>query len=816
MLKHYFLISWRSIVRNKFYSLILTFGLALGIASSLMLGMYTWHELTYDNFHEKKDRIFLVGVDYEQGTEEYRDGTTTPPTGPALIRHFPEIENFTRLAFWFDDVVVSRDDGSPLAGRQKFAESGMIGADSSIFEIFTIPFVAGNPETALTQPNSIVITKEIANKYFGDEDPIGQTLHFDHFFAHCKVTGIVENYPDNSHLDFGILLSLSTFKTINFDFENSWGNHTFSTYVLLNPNSSAADVASKMQHFIKKELDPYLIQRYQKSYDELYKGGDHYDLFLTPLNEIHLSTLVHENQEGKKTLVYALGLIGLIIVILVCINYTNLATVLSLSRAREVGIRKASGSKSSSLFKQFLTESVIIAFAGLFLGLGFVESFMPFFSNLTKQSLHLNYLDPFVGSGLIIFALFIGLLAGFYPALTFASFNPIRALKGSTGMTGDRQWLRNSLIIFQFTICIVMTVSTIVVYKQLSYMTNRNVGFAKDQVVVIKRAEGLKTNKTVFKNELKKGPGILSVSYTETTPGRNFNGHTQHFAGRPITETQVIYPFFADEDIFKTLDIELVLGRSFNNDGGQRSTAILNETAVAMLGFESPLEEKIDRGTSGSRIVDIIGVVEDFHFRSFHHRIEPLVIFPLDVENDPHHNATFILVKIDAQNMAATLGYIEKQWKDLAGNYPFEYSFMDEDFDKLFERERTMAKVYSIFSVISIVIACLGLLGLTSYFASRRTKEIGIRKIVGASMTNIAILLSRQFMTWLVISIAIGSSLSWYLMHLWLQNFAYQTQMDMWIFVLSGGSVLTIALLAVSWHLYRAASRNPVETLRYE
>lgn len=809
MLKHYILISWRSIIRNKFYSFLLTVGLALGIASFLLLGMYAWHELTYDNFHAKKHRIFLVGVDSKEGTEEYKSGYTTPPTGPALLQYFPEIENFTRLAFWFDDVVISRDD-------QQFAETGIIGADSSVFRIFTIPFLAGNPETALTEPNSIVITEEIAHKYFGDQDPLGQTLHFDHFFADCKVTGVVENYPGNSHFDFGILLSLSSFKTINFDFTNSWDNHTFSTYVLLHQPSQAADVESRMQPFIKAQLDPYLTQRYQKSYDELYKGNDHYSLFLAPLPDIHLSRLVSEDQEGRKTLVYALGLIGLIIILLVCINYTNLATVLSFSRAREVGIRKASGSKSNSLFKQFLMESVIIAFAGMILAIGLVESFTPYFNNLTKQSVGLDYLDPFIASGLILFTLFIGLLAGAYPAFTFASFNPIHALKGSTCVTGSHPWLRNGLIIFQFTVCIVMTVSTMVVYKQLSYMTTKNVGFAKDQVVVIKRAEGLKTNKTVFKNELKKAPGILSVSYTETTPGRNFNGHTQHFKGRPSTETPVIYPLFADEDIFQTLDIELISGSSFKDRGVRYPNAILNETAVNLLNLENPLEEKLDRGTMGTREVDVIGIMKDFHFKSFHHPVEPLVIFPIDVENDPYHNATFILVKIDGRNVPATMGYIEAHWKKLAGNYPFEYSFMDEDFNNLFEREHTMAKVYTIFSTIAIVIACLGLLGLTSYFASKRTKEIGIRKIVGASITNIALLLSRQFMHWLIISIIIGSFLSWYLMRLWLQGFAYQTKMSLWIFVLSGGSVLIIALLTVSWHLYKAASRNPVETLRYE
>lgn len=809
MLKHYLVIACRTILRNKFYSLILTSGLALGIASFVMLGMYTWHELSYDEFHEKKDRVFLVGVQGKEGGEEFREGSTTPPTGPALKEYFPEIEAYGRLAFWFEDVVVSKED-------KKFAETGIIGADSSIFEIFTIRFVEGSPEKALTEPNSIVITKEIAKKYFGNENPIGQTLHFDHFFADCKITGIVEDYPDNSHFDFGILLSLSTFRNINFDFSNSWGNHAFSTYVLLDEKADAAELGAKLQGFIKSQLNPYLIQRYQKSYDEVYKSGDFYNLFLEPLSELHLSTLLYENQEGKKMLVYALGMIGVIILVLVCINYTNLSSVLSLSRAKEVGIRKASGSRNDSLFRQFIMESIILAFAGLFLGLCLIESLLPYFNTLTKQSLRLDYLNPVVAASLIVFTALLGIVAGFYPALTFARFNPIRALKGNTTAPTRLRWLGNGLVIFQFTICIIMTVSAVVVYKQLAFMTHKNLGFAKDQLVVIKRVEGLKQNKSAFKKGLLESSGIVSASYTQTTPGRHFNGHTQHFAGRPSTEVPVVYPLFADEDILQTLDIELVEGNSFHHYPGQGAKAILNETAVEVLGLKNPLAEKIDRGTMGTTLVDIIGVVKDFHFQSFHHRVEPLAIFPLDVENDPYHNATFMLVKIDGNDVPTSLKAIESKWKQLAGNYPFEYSFMDEDFDKLFERESTMAKVYTIFSAVSIGVAVLGLLGLTSFFASKRTKEIGIRKIVGATVSHIAFLLSRQFLHRFAIAVVVGSSVAWYLMNLWLENFAYRTAVDVWVFVLSGGGVLLISLITISWQLYTAASRNPVETLKYE
>lgn len=808
MLKHYLTISTRNIFRNKFYSVILVFGLAVGIASTLLLGMYVLNELSYDDFHTKKDRIFLVGVDSKEGEEEGQYGWTTPPTGPAMEKFFPEIETTTRLCFWYDDLVVSKDD-------KQFPEKNVIGADSTIFDVFTIPLVAGEPRSALTEPNSVVISESIAKKYFGEVNPLGQTLHFESFFSESKITGVMKDYPDNGHFKIDILFSLSSLKTIQFDFDG-WLNHTFSTYALLQPNVSPKQIDSKMPQFIESNLGPYLMKKYQKSYDEMYQGGDYYKMFLMPLKDVHLSTMIFENREGKRLLTYALGVIGLIIVVLVCINYTNLATVLSLSRAREVGIRKATGSRSSSLFYQFLVESILLAFIGLFAGLVLVEFCLPFFNVLTGQSLHLNYSDPSVIATLIIFTVAIGLLSGFYPALTFASFNPIHALKGNTSIKGNRQWVRNGLVVFQFSTCIIMIVSTIVVYKQLSFMTDKNVGFSKEQVLVIKRPDGLGKNKTAFKNELLKNTHIKSVSFTQTTPGRSFDGHGQHFAGTPSDQVHTIYPLVADEDILQTLDLKLKEGKEFKDRKTDRPFAILNETAVRKLNLENPVGQRIDRGTLGNDTVEIIGVVKDFNFQSFHYAIEPLVIYSLDVENDRQHRATFILVKVDGDNIPSMIQYVEEKWKGFTNRYPFEYSFMDEDFNRMFERERTMAMVYTIFSAISISIACLGLLGLASFFASKRTKEIGIRKIVGASITNISLLLCKDFARLMFISIVVGSIISGYIMHQWLQNFVYQTEINWWIYTLAGLSTLGIALLTVSWHIYRASTRNPVETLRYE
>jgi putative ABC transport system permease protein len=808
MLKHYFLISWRNIVRNRFYSVILILGLAVGIASSLMLSMYAYDELTYDDFHGKKERIFLVGVDSKEGSEAERSGWTTPPTGPALKEFFPEVEAVSRLCFWFEDVVVSRGD-------QKHAEDHILGADSTVFDVFTIPFLQGNPKTALREPNTVVITEKIAKKYFGSENPIGQTILFDQFFHECKVTGVVKDYPANSHFTFDFLLSLSSFKNIGFDFTNSWANHTFSTYVVLNANANQQQVESRMPEFIKAYYEPYLVKRFGKTLTEIYKGNDHYNLFLMPLKDVHLSTMIFENQEGKKMLTYALVIIALIILVLVSINYTNLATALSLQRAKEVGIRKVTGSHSGALFIQFLLESVLVACIGLLLGIAMLELSLPFFNALSGKSLQMNYTNPVVLLGLVGFAVMLGILSGFYPALSFASFNPVRALKGRAIGKGNREWLRSGLVISQFTICIVMIVCTIVAYKQLQYMTTRNLGFGKDHLVVLKRPGGLGDNRSAFKNELLKQSGVLQVSYVNTTPGRHFDGHGQHFAGTPKDETPTVFPLVADADIVETLSLHMVQGKTFTP--GEKPQAILNEAAVKALGMKDPLQETIDRGTLGETDVSIVGVVKDFHFQSFHHAIEPMVIYFRNGDRRQAENdASYILVKVKGAGMNATLKRIEKTWKQLSDGYLFEYSFLDEDFNKLFAGEQTTAHIYTAFSVIAIVIASIGLLGLASFFTARRTKEIGVRKVVGASILNIATLLSRDFVRWLVVATLLGSALSFYVIQQWLSNFAYHTPLQWWVFVLAGVLALFVMTVALGWHILQAARRNPTEALRTE
>jgi len=444
-----------------------------------------------------------------------------------------------------------------------------------------------------------------------------------------------------------------------------------------------------------------------------------------------------------------------------------------------------------------------------------LEVSLPFFNALSGKSLHVDYVNPLMVLALVGFAVMLGILSGFYPALSFASFNPVRALKGRAMIKGNREWLRSGLVISQFTICIVMIVCTIVAYKQLQYMTTRNLGFAKDHLMVLKRPAGLGDNRSAFKNELLKQPGVLHVSYVNTTPGRHFDGHGQHFAGTPKDETPTVFPLVADADILETLSLKMVQGKTFT--AGEKPQAIINEAAVKVLRMKDPLQETIDRGTLGEMDVSIVGVVKDFHFQSFHHAIEPMVIYFRNGDlRKTENDANYILVRVNGTDLNATLQSIEKTWNKLSNGYLFEYSFLDDDFNKLFAREQTTAHIYTAFSVIAIVIASIGLLGLASFFTARRTKEIGIRKVVGASILSIAALLSRDFVRWLVAATLLGSALSFYLIQQWLNNFAYHTPLQWWVFVLAGVLALVVMILALSWHIFQAAKRNPTEALRTE
>ena len=806
MIQHYFTIAWRNLIRNKFYSFINIAGFAVGIGSALLLGKYSWHEMHYDDFHEKKDRIHLVGVEGKSNGEEWVGGWTTPPLGPALNDYFSEVESYTRLCLWFDEVLTRYED-------KKFIETGVIGADSSIFEVFSIDFKQGDPATALKEPNSIVITTAAAEKYFGEQDPVGKSLKFNHFFDECVVTGVVENYPDNSHFDFEILLSLSTLRKIDFDFQH-WQNHTFITYVLLHENVKPARLQDKFDQFLQDRLEPYLVQKYQKNYAEMYQAGYYYRLFLEPLDDVHLGTLVFENREGKRLQTHAIGIIGLVILILASINYVNLSTAISTNRAKEIGIRKTIGSGRKALIGQFLAESIVTVAMGMVLGFLLLHLILPVFNNLVDGKLTFNYTEPVTLLSLLVFALLIGLLGGLYPAIVYASFKPI-SIFGVAARSGPGKFsLRNGLVVFQFTICIILITSTLLIFKQLKFMQQKNLGFDKEHVVVIKRPWLLDGNQEVFKQELLRNQHIKNVSFTNTTPGRHFDGHGQHFQGDPQSESYTIFPLVADVDILLTLDLEVIKGKGFDLAYPDQKIALLNEAAASQFKSNDPLDQVIDKGTLGSEFYPVAGIVRDFHFNSFRHSVKPLVIYPID--NLKSNMLNYILVKIDGTEMQNAISEIEADWKKFSNQDPFDYSFLDQDFHQLFIREETNAKVYTFFSVVSIFIACLGILGLISYFTLKKKKEVGIRKIAGASTLQVVVLLSKNLTKWVAFAFLLSIPAAWYLINEWLKNFAFQTEFKWWIFGLAGIGVLLIALLTISFQTLKAALANPVEALRNE
>ncbi len=791
MIGNYLKLALRNFRKNWSYSIINVSGFAIGIAATTLLLMYTWSELTFDDFHERKEQIYLVGVSQKEGANEHTGGWTTPPIGPALKEYFPQIQTTARVCLWYDEVITKRED-------KQYVENHVVGADSTFFNVFTADFISGNPDEALAAPNSVVITESIAKKYFGEKNPIGQTMLFESFFSECTITGVIKDWPEYSHLNIDILFSLSSLKNINFNFQN-WENHTFVTYALLNKHTKPDLLEAKFPEFLSVKLGAYLEKEYAKSFDE-FIGEDYYKLFLTPLKDVHLSTLVYEGKEGKKLMTYALGLIGLVIIILVCINFTNLSTSLAMDRLKEVGVRKASGGRRGALIRQFLLESILTVFLGLSIGLIMVEMALPYFNDLTNKKLSVDYLNLQFISSIIGLTIIIGIVSGIYPATYLSSFSPIR----------------NGFVIFQFTICIFMIVGTCIIYKQLSHLTQIHLGFDKEHIIVLKRPWAMKEGLWTLKEELLKNKGVTEVSVTNTLPGRHFDGHGQHFMGDPQGKDYTIYPLMADPEILSVLNLEVVNGRGFNEDDKFKPVAMLNEASLRKYAFKDPLNMEIDAGTMGSpgKEVSIIGIVKDFHFQSFHSQIEPLIIF--QTNPDQIYNINYMLIKTSGNEVQNVIGDLQQKWSDMTDNYPFEYTFLDQEFAQVFESEVITSKAYSIFSLISILIASLGLLGLAMFFAKKRNKEIGVRKVNGAKIWQVMLLLNSDFIKLVALAFIIATPIAWYAMDKWLQNFAYKTELSWWIFALAGLLAMVVALLTVSWQSWKAATRNPVEALRYE
>lgn len=803
LLWNYFKIAFRKIRRQKGYSFINISGLAIGIACSLLIFIHLSDEVSYDNYHKNANRIYRVTYELTDSGKITRTAQTPAPLGPALLKDYPEVKNFVRF-FTFD---------ASVTYSQKTFNERLLFADESISEIFTFPFLRGNPDTALKEQNSIVITEEMAEKYFGQENPLGKILTVD-TRQDFKVTGILKNIPRNSHFHFDFVIPFITLFTNRIrpiDLEH-WGNIFYYTYILGKQGFSPAQLEKKLPEFVKKYIGGNFREFFKDNLDQV---PSMYKFHLQPLTQIHLHSRLEDEMEPNSDIayVYIFSTIALFILVIACINFMNLSTARSSSRAKEVGLRKVVGAHRGELIKQFLGESFILSFISLLLSIGLVELFLPVFNSLSGKELSLRYL----GNGTTLMALigiliFIAILSGSYPSFLLSAFKPVEVLKGRIMKdVAPASLLRTGLVIFQFTITIILVAGTIIIHNQMIFVQSKNLGFKKDHLIVVSdRTRRVISRFESFKNELLKNPDIIAVSASSGLPINVFGKCTTRPEGADYAEAILIPVMAVDYDFIDTYGIEVVAGRKFRKEFATdgRDAMIINEAAAKKFGWQDPVGKRLD--VIANRKGTVVGVVKDFHISSLRETIEPLVFFI-----QPFF-CRYASIRIRSQNVPATLGFIEKTWKKFDPSRPFEYSFLEDDINALYRAEQRLGEIFFYFTTLAIFVACLGLFGLTSFAVEQRTKEIGIRKVLGASVPNIISLLSRESLKWILVANLLAFPVAYYAMSQWLQNFAYRAGISFWIFLLAASLSLGISFLTVSFQVIKAALSNPVDSLRYE
>ncbi len=787
MLKNYFKISIRNLKKHKGYAFINVFGLAIGLACCLLIVLFVRDELSYDRFHEKANRTHRI---VQQSGELAPSVTVGVPLAPALVNTFPEVEHATRLFhYWFTPLLSRGEDG--------FYEDRTFFTDSAFFDVFDFALARGNPATALREPFSILLTETMARKYFGDEDPMGQTLMMN--AAHpFTVTGILEDPPRTSHFTFDFLASIESLPAVMGwpNVMENWGLGAFHTYVVLPESYDVALLDEKLAGFAPSDL----TVRY----------------FTQPLTRIHLHSKYRGEIEPGSDVryVWLLSGIALIILLLACINYTNLATARFARRTREVGIRKVVGAHRRQLMGQFLGESVFLSMVALLVALALLEGLLPTFSTLIDGTLTFNIAQDYgMLAAIVGIALLAGLVAGSYPAFYLSGFRPGAVLKGVP--TGARRTpLRKVLVVTQYAIAVVLLAGAGIIYQQLDYMQTARLGFEKEHLIVIPvRDEAVRARPEFAKAAFSNLPGVVRVSSSTSLPGTKMSGTSDaRRAGAVDDEPFRINVGWIDEDFVETLDVGMAAGRDFSNQfpTDKDETLLLNETAARDFGWASPQEAIGEVIALWGEQRRVIGVMEDFHFESLRNAIGPLLFFP---EMD---KGSGLILRLRTTDLPATMARLETTWKDLSTAQPFTYSFLDKDLETLYVAETRWSRIIGGAALLALLIACLGLFGLASFLAEQRTKEIGVRKALGASASQIAVLLSGDFAKLVTAAFVVGAPLAYFAAHRWLDSFAYRIEISWPIFLMAGLTALGVALLAVSYQSVRAALADPVKALRYE
>jgi putative ABC transport system permease protein len=793
MIKNYFKLALRKLWKHKVFSLINIMGLAVGMTACFLIYLYVHFETSYDSFNTKADRIYRVVTDIKTPSDMLHWSSTSAPMAINMQRDFPEVESAVRI---------SGQSFLVRKGNDKFQENNTIMADSTLFKIFDFPLIYGDKNTALKEPMSIVLSQTAAKKYFGNANPVGQNVLLTGAAINATITGVMKDIPENSQIKADMIVSMSSQQQIyGGSSDSAWGNFNLVSYLLLKPNTNPKTLASKFPAFIDSHTGK-----------KLKEAQISYTLFLEPLRDVYLYSTRDDSKTGNIHNVYIFSIIAIFILLIACINFINLTTARSAERAKEVGIRKVAGAGRLQLAKQFIGESVVISFMAFIIAILLCSLLLPLFNQLAgKQVSSPFFYHPLYIVSLFFIAIGIGILAGFYPALVLSSFRPVAVLKGrfATGTKGIL--LRKGLVIFQFTISIILIIGTVIVYTQLNYMRSQDLGFSKDQEMVID-CNGDK-NKDAFKESLSSVPGVLSTSFSSSVPG---NGNSTAYSkvenksGEMQTASLDIY--MVDFDYINQYKLKVIAGRGFSKDFGTDTTQamVINESASNLLGYTSPQQAIGKRFDQWGRQGKIIGVVKDFHYQALQQPIKPLT---MRIEPGGYQ---FLSIKVATANLPSTIKSIESKWNQIIPNRPFDYSFLDESFDKQYRAEDRFGNLFFYFAILAIFISCLGLLGLASYSTIQRTKEIGVRKVLGASVPDIVNLLSKEFLKLVLVAFIIASPVAWLFMNKWLRDFAYRTSLAWWMFVFAGIAAIIIAFVTISFQAIKAAVANPVKSLRTE
>jgi putative ABC transport system permease protein len=807
MLRNYYLTAVRNLIKQKSYFLLNLSGLAIGITSFIFVSLFVINELSYDRFHSRADDIYRVHVFGHMMGQTLDMAATAAPMAEAMLADYPEVEKVTRVkesGAWFIG-----------QGQKKFNEDGVLFADSTFFQIFDFEWIDGDPVNALKKPRSMVITRSYAKKYFGDEPAFGKRVTVEQDTVFYEITGVIEDIPDNSHIKFDMMCSRNTYSYWD---NNQWVNHNDLTYVLLKENTDSKVFEAKLDQIVDKFVGPQISQFLGTSMKEWENAGNSFGYYLMPLTDIHLHSNVESELEANSDIsyIYIYSLIAFILLFIAIINFVNLATAQSAARAKEVGIRKVMGSNKQSLITQFIFESILVAFIATVIATLLVMLLTPQFESMIGKELSIGILDNIMNIVILLgLSILIGVLAGFYPAFVLAGFQPTDVLKGKMKSGAKSGVLRNLLVMSQFVASIIIIVGTMAVYNQIDFMLNKNLGFKKDQILVIRRPDVLEKNLETFKNEARSISSVIEVANSISLPGKSrYSNNAKSKVDNP-DEPYIIQENWVSFEYAEVMGLELVEGRFFSREFASDSSAVvINETAAKTLGWDEPLKEGF---ASQNRIGEpikqnVIGVVKDYHIKSLHNALEPVSLQLMRGNNEG-----YLTVKLDNKtNVRETISLLETSWYKYSYNKPFQYFFFDEDYADLYESESRTGDIFVVFAGLSIFIACLGLIGLITFTTYVRRKEIGIRKVMGAGTWTLVKLLSREFVKLIGLATLVAWPLAYFGVNYWLANFADRLAISPWFFVISTMLVVVMGALAISFQTIKTSRMNPVNSLRNE